>query len=223
MTTSISGSTGINKIQNDAVDIADLSATGTASASTFLRGDNSWTVIDALPTQSGNAGKFLTTDASTASWAEAGGVGQVLQAVVTATIDFTSTTFADVSGITVDITPATTSSKILVMCDTHTSTSVGTRFCLKLVRDSTDIYVGDAAGSRSRSSAGGGLDAGSGLVIWGNTSIYLDSPATTSATTYKLQARVQQHTLYFNRAQGDGNVDRQPRTACSITVMEILA
>ena len=67
MGTEISGSTGINKIQNDAVDIADLSATGTASASTFHRGDNSWT--DALATQSGNAGKFLTTDASTASWA----------------------------------------------------------------------------------------------------------------------------------------------------------
>ncbi len=67
MGTEISGSTGIDKIQNDAVDIADLSATGTASASTFLRGDNTWT--DALPTQSGNAGKFLTTDASTASWA----------------------------------------------------------------------------------------------------------------------------------------------------------
>ena len=42
MTTSISGSTGIDKIQNNAVDIADLSATGTASASTFLRGDNAW-------------------------------------------------------------------------------------------------------------------------------------------------------------------------------------
>ncbi len=70
MGTLISGSTGIDKIQNDAVDIADLSATGTASASTFLRGDNTWT--DALPTQSGNAGKFLTTDASTASWAEGG-------------------------------------------------------------------------------------------------------------------------------------------------------
>jgi len=69
MGTLISGSTGIDKVQNDAVDIADLSATGTASASTFLRGDNSWTAVDALPAQSGNAGKFLTTDASTASWA----------------------------------------------------------------------------------------------------------------------------------------------------------
>ena len=66
MTTFISGSTGIDKIQNNAVDIADLSATGTPGTN-FLRGDNTW--AEALPTQSGNAGKFLTTDASTASWA----------------------------------------------------------------------------------------------------------------------------------------------------------
>ena len=52
-----------------AVDIAMMSATGTASSSTFLRGDNAWTAVDALPSQSGHAGKYLTTDASTASWA----------------------------------------------------------------------------------------------------------------------------------------------------------
>jgi hypothetical protein len=167
-----------------------------------------------------NTGNFLKDDGT---WATAGAIGQVLQAVVTATIDITSTTFVDVSGITVDITPATTSSKILVMCDTHTSVSEGTRYCLKLVRDSTDIYVGDAAGNRSRSSAGGGSDENNDIDIWGNTSIYLDSPATTSATTYKLQAKTQADSLYFNRAQGDGNLARQPRTACSITVMEILA
>ena len=53
----------------DAVGLSELSATGTASSSTFLRGDNSWVAVDALPAQSGNAGKFLTTNASTASWA----------------------------------------------------------------------------------------------------------------------------------------------------------
>lgn len=53
----------------DAVGLSELSATGTASNSTFLRGDNSWQTVDALPSQSGHAGKYLTTDASTASWA----------------------------------------------------------------------------------------------------------------------------------------------------------
>ena len=64
----VTGSTALT-IAADAVDIAMLSATGTASAATFLRGDNTWTAVDALPTQLGNAGKYLTTNATTASWA----------------------------------------------------------------------------------------------------------------------------------------------------------
>jgi len=60
---------GALTIAAGAVDIAMMSATGTASSSTFLRGDNAWSTVDALPSQSGHAGKYLTTDASTASWA----------------------------------------------------------------------------------------------------------------------------------------------------------
>ena len=51
-----------------AVDVAHLSATGTASSSNFLRGDNSWTAVDALPTQTSHSGKYLTTNGSAASW-----------------------------------------------------------------------------------------------------------------------------------------------------------
>jgi hypothetical protein len=64
----VTGATALT-IAVDAVDIAMLSATGTASSSTFLRGDNAWTAVDALPSQSGHAGKYLTTNASAASWA----------------------------------------------------------------------------------------------------------------------------------------------------------
>ena len=42
MATIISGDTGVNKITDGSIALADLSATGTASSSTFLRGDNSW-------------------------------------------------------------------------------------------------------------------------------------------------------------------------------------
>jgi hypothetical protein len=64
----VTGSTALT-IAVDAVDIAMLSATGTASSSTYLRGDNAWSTVDALPSQSGHAGKYLTTDATDASWA----------------------------------------------------------------------------------------------------------------------------------------------------------
>jgi len=123
MGTEISGSTGIDKIQNNAVDIADLSATGTASASTFLRGDNSWTTVDTftLPTQSGNAGKFLTTDASTASWAEAGKILQIVTATSDANHETSSTSFQP-SGLTASITPSSTSSKIFITASFGTET-----------------------------------------------------------------------------------------------------
>jgi hypothetical protein len=51
--------------------ITGISATGTPSASTYLRGDGSWATVSAgssLPSQTGNSGKYLTTDGTTASW-----------------------------------------------------------------------------------------------------------------------------------------------------------
>ena len=64
----VTGATALT-IAAGAVDIAMLSATGTAGSSTYLRGDNAWSTVDALPSQTGHAGKYLTTDASSASWA----------------------------------------------------------------------------------------------------------------------------------------------------------
>ena len=52
----------------DTVGLTQLSATGTASNTTFLRGDNAWVAVDALPSQSSHSGKFLTTNGSAASW-----------------------------------------------------------------------------------------------------------------------------------------------------------
>ena len=144
MGTEISGSTGIDKIQNNAVDIADLSATGTPGTN-FLRGDNtwaealptqsgnagkflttdassaSWATVDALPAQSGNAGKFLTTDASTASWAEAGKILQIVTATSDANHETSSTSFQP-SGLTASITPSSTSSKIFITASFGTET-----------------------------------------------------------------------------------------------------
>ena len=63
----------VNSIDSDqyvdgSIDLAHLSASGLAS-SKFLKGDNTWATVDALPSQGGNSGKFLTTDATNASWA----------------------------------------------------------------------------------------------------------------------------------------------------------
>jgi hypothetical protein len=64
----VTGATALT-IAAGAVDIAMLSATGTPGSGNFLRGDNSWSAVDGLPSQSSNSGKFLTTNGSAASWA----------------------------------------------------------------------------------------------------------------------------------------------------------
>lgn len=79
--------------------VAGISATGTASSSTYLRGDGSWAVVNSLPTQTGNSGKYLTTDGSAASWTtvnalptQTGNSGKYL------TTDGTTATWATVAG-----------------------------------------------------------------------------------------------------------------------------
>lgn len=55
--------------------ISKINTTNTASGTTFLRGDGSWQTPAggaSLPTQTGNAGKTLITDGTTASWGTSG-------------------------------------------------------------------------------------------------------------------------------------------------------
>lgn len=61
------------------VNAAQINATGTASSSTYLRGDMAWAAVDALPSQTGNTGKFLKTNGSTTSWASPTLVTQSVQ------------------------------------------------------------------------------------------------------------------------------------------------
>ena len=110
------------KMADDAVGVAQLSATGTASSSTFLRGDNSWAAA--------GGGKIL----------------QVVSATSTTQTDTTSTSYADCTGITAAITPAATGSKVLVLISVNV-TATGNQAVgeFKIVRtiggSATDLFV----------------------------------------------------------------------------------
>ena len=58
----INGSTGIDKVQDDSVDIADLSATGSPSSSTYLRGDNTWATAGGATSLNGLSDCTVTAD-----------------------------------------------------------------------------------------------------------------------------------------------------------------
>jgi len=158
---------------------------------------------------------------------KAGNIIQVLQAVKTDTFSLNGTATSDVTGLSVAITPSSTSNKILVFYDLSVAVEYGgySGFIF-LLRDSTQIYLGDAAGSRTRASSfmtsHSASDYGANE-MFDLSGSFLDSPSTTSATTYKIQMRALNsgRNFYLNRHQSDGDGSGSPRTASSITVMEV--
>jgi hypothetical protein len=155
--------------------------------------------------------------------------GSVLQVVQTVKSDTFSAqpgqnTWVDITGLSVSITPTSATSKILVFIDVavgHSTQTTGAAN-VRLVRNSTPIYIGDAAGSRARSIASWPYEFAQYTLIR-YSGVYLDSPATTSPTTYKYQISGQSasYTVYVNRTHYDNDRWEDPRVASSITVMEI--
>tara|TARA_S200002703_G_C3685558_1_gene210489 strand:- start:235 stop:573 length:339 start_codon:yes stop_codon:yes gene_type:complete len=95
---------------------------------------------------------------------------------------------------------------------------------VKLLRDSTDIYVGDAAGSRTQAAIttfSTTTELRLAAMALRQNATFLDSPSTTSAVTYKAQARVSTDTFYVNRSAVDSDSSTNGRLASSITLMEV--
>ena len=142
---------------------------------------------------------------------------QVIQTVKSDTFSTTSTSFVDITGLTANITPTSASNKILVQVvlgATASSTNVASTL---LLRNSTTIGAGDGANGVLGQIYFGG--ASEGAYYFGNVPscvTYLDSPATTSSTTYKCQVR---ENLNFNRSY-DISAGSSPS---SITLLEIAA
>ena len=161
------------------------------------------------------------------------GGGKILQVVateITATVTMTSSSYIDLTGMTVDITPTAASSKILVSVTGSASCSHGDNAKFKLVRlvnsaSATDVHVGDAAGSRTRAFYG-----------WGETTSthsdtvstqFLDSPSysLTDELTYKVQwtGYAVSRVNTWNRTSTDTDNANFYRGASSIIAWEIAA
>ena len=153
-----------------------------------------------------------------------GKIGQVLQAQKTDTFTTSATVYTDITDLSISITPTATSSKILVMMSLNGNGKVAASgAAVRIMRDSTPIAVGDAAGDR--------LQGTSALY---NTDVYasnaavatwLDEPNTTSAVVYKIQGfcTYGTNTFYINRYNTDDDNVARVRSVSTITVMEVLA
>ena len=153
-----------------------------------------------------------------------GSVIQVVQATKTDTASVTGFNWTDM-GLSATITPKFTSSKILVMVQANIGGSVGFDMKARLMRGSVPLLIGDAAGSRPRASANITQTYHSTNNYASDQTIinYLDSPNTTSATTYKIQmASYSTYVVYINRTGSDLNTaEYDGRTASSIILMEV--
>ena len=149
---------------------------------------------------------------------------QVLSSIKTDTFSSTSVSPVDVTGLSVDITPSSSSNKILIMAKV-TLGGEDSGFA-RLSGGNADTFIGDAAGSRTRTSIGTGKQSGDFNIrpgIFDGTIVYLDSPATTSTVTYKVQIESGNagDSVTLNYSFGEGTDARYGRYASSITVMEV--
>ncbi len=155
------------------------------------------TTVLTLPAVSGTV---LTTTSP-----KAGNVIQVVNATYSTQTGTTSTSYVT-SGLTASITPTSSSSKILAMCSFNPTNSVGNLSSwYTLYRGGSNLFTAEGS-SRLETSA---------FITASGSIIYLDSPATTSSTTY---------TVYM-KSQSSGNTTYMAYggAICSIILMEIAA
>ena len=157
----------------------------------------------------------LTSGAKTSGF---GKIGQVVSTTKTDGFSTSSTSVTDVTGLSVSITPTSTSSKILILVDGNVSeTSQTAGGAMKLFRDSTEICKGTNGSATNigfdNMRRNSGSDESKKFAM-----NFLDSPSSTSSTTYKISVKVEGGTWYVNRT---GSSDNNSLVS-TITVMEIL-
>jgi hypothetical protein len=154
----------------------------------------------------GTNGQILVADSAETTglkWATvpASKIGQIIQATTTTNTTTTSTTYVDATNVTASITPATTSSKILVTISAPGYCYLNggnAKLAAQIVRGSTSVAdFGFILGTYHGTDA-----APRGMVSMS----YIDSPATTSATSYKLQIKTVTGGEGYINATGNSNL-----------------
>ena len=184
--------------------------------------------VDTIEPQSGTSltigasGDTITipSGATLTNSGTATGFGKVLQVVSTTKTDtFTtsSTSLTDVTGMSASITPSSASNKILVLSSlTYSSNNYNSHGIL--LRGATEIAKA-TAGTNPTTFAMSGNNSQS-FAIYCHSISHLDSPSTTSATTYKVQVKVQSGgTFYLNQSDRDNSDDL--RGVSTLTLLEI--
>ena len=193
----------ITGASNNALSVANTQITG---------------LIEAAQIGSANA-TLVTSGTLPRARLPAGSVLQVVSATKTNAFTTTSLTLVDVTGLSVSITPSSASNKVLVLVDVKGTSQDAVASSgdsgVVLVRGATSLAVSTAGSVNFTGQLSGRLSGSSALTFTASVS-YLDSPATTSSTTYKIQSLAGAGTLFIN-TDANGTVG----SVSTITVMEI--
>ena len=162
----------------------------------------------------------------------AGSVLQVVHTNYTTLFSTTSTSFVDITGFNLTITPTSTSNKILLIINSTMSTMSGhsdinlTRSIGGATATSTGFIGDQSVSSRTASTfhqyTHPGFNTTWDMPI--RSISFLDSPNTTSSIVYQLQGAVPYsatYTLYINRQSDEADASYSARNISSITAMEI--
>ena len=167
------------------------------------------------------------TSAKLASGLALGKIGQVVSTTKTDTATISSSGFADVSGLTLNITPSATSSKVLIKCNiTLNHNDQNHTVVFRFLRGSTAVGVGASAGNRLQASAATATVGGGDhpQTVYAE---FLDSPSSSSQVVYKIQIANQDGAEVMvnrnNNADTDNANANFSRYASTITAMEVLA
>jgi len=217
------------RYDNTWVEVGSAGGFDSSSTSfpTSLDSGTGFAAVEALQAKVGVDSSAVTTSLDyKVAQLEAAATGKILQVVSTTKTDtFSSTTLSawtDITGLSVSITPSSASSKVLVIA--HVSGNIyhvnyAARH-LRIARDSTGIAFADSAGNRQQATMTAHMSDAN--VPQGMSAVHLDSPSTTSATTYKVQFIAFDGTpIYINRSNSDTDAYYTGRTVSSITVMEV--
>lgn len=173
------------------------------------------------------AGTSAITIDSSGNTLMPGHVVQVLQTNYTGTTSISGTTFQEITDLAITITPKFANSKILWSCSIAQGESSDCFPAYKLLRDSTALNVAASIGPGQAATFAGTRTQASTRDQYLLSQLsyqYLDSPATTSAITYKVQARpmgaTSGRTIYINRSQTISDPNQYTATS-TVTVMEI--
>lgn len=180
--------------------------------------DDSEATFSALLNKLGDSTSDVVTGLKTS-----GRVLRSFSVAKTSIYSMTSSTWTNIPGLSLTITPLSSTSKFLLMSNVVITNFTGGRGAhIKYAGGNSGNFIGDTSSNRVRSGASSAYGTEKFTTSFGMT--YLDSPATAGSITYTIQIRIgETGTAAVNLSAVDGDTADYGRPASSFTILEISA